>query len=273
MAESTVSPNPLQKHFRKVSLHLKLPSRGKWWPEGSISYPESGDIAILPMTAQDEILLKTPDAVLKGEGIVKVIESCCPSIRHAWKMPSVDVDAILIAIRIASYGNNMTMDVACPACGTKHDHSVDLGKIVHSMPPVDYSILESHDLKIQLRPQEFFNSNAENLLTQEEQRMMQLIADPSIEGEQRDYLFKQALKKLVDINIKFATDSTVYIELDSGEKVSDREHIKEFYENADRSVLADIKDHLGQAKELADIKPLDVTCPNCGHEFKTNLTF
>jgi hypothetical protein len=63
----------------------------------------------MSMTTKDEITLKTPDALLNGQGVVNVIESCCPAIKDAWAMPSIDVDATLIAIRIASYGNQMDL--------------------------------------------------------------------------------------------------------------------------------------------------------------------
>jgi hypothetical protein len=59
------------------------------------------------MTAKDELMLKTPDALMNGQATVEVIKSCVPSIKNPWHMPSIDIDTILIAIRIATYGENM----------------------------------------------------------------------------------------------------------------------------------------------------------------------
>lgn len=265
--------NPLSKHFRTPALYIKLPSKGKWWPEGAIEYPLSGEIPILPMTSRDEIMLRTPDALLNGEGVVQVIQSCCPVIHDAWKMPSIDVDAVLIAIRIASYGNSMEMSAICPACKEHNDYAVDLHAVMSSIGSPSYDALETKGLKIKLRPQEYFSINTTNMLQFEEQRMLQFIADPSIKGEDRERIFKENLKKLVDINIKVVTDSTEYIETSDGDKVTEPEYISEFYENADRTILADIKDYLETVKEEIDIKPINVACDHCNHEYKLAVTF
>ena len=105
--KSFTPQNPLAKHFRQPVIYLKLPSGGAYWPDGSIDLPLNNEIPVLAMSTKDEIVLKTPDALLNGQGVVNVIQSCCPNIKDAWKMPSVDVDATIIAIRIASYGNQM----------------------------------------------------------------------------------------------------------------------------------------------------------------------
>ena len=104
---NTPQSNPLAKHFRQPALYVKLTSNGSFWPDGSLDLPVTGEIPIYPMTTKDEITLRTPDALINGTSVVKVIESCAPNIKDAWKMPTVDVDSTLIAIRIASYGPKM----------------------------------------------------------------------------------------------------------------------------------------------------------------------
>ena len=102
-----MSANPLAKHFRQPAIYMKLPSQGRFWPSEALNLPATGAIPVYPMTAKDEIVLRTPDALMNGQGIIDVIQSCCPNIVDAWRMPSIDVDAVLVAIRIASYGNQM----------------------------------------------------------------------------------------------------------------------------------------------------------------------
>ena len=77
------SSNPLAKHFRQPALYIKLPSSGRFWPDGSIEIPLNGEIPVYPMTAKDEIMIRTPDALLNGAGTVSVIQSCCPNILDA----------------------------------------------------------------------------------------------------------------------------------------------------------------------------------------------
>ena len=75
-----------------------MPSKGVYYPTGSITLDENGEVGVYPMTAKDEIVMKTPDALLTGKSTVEVIQSCIPAIKDAWQVPSIDVDTILIAI-------------------------------------------------------------------------------------------------------------------------------------------------------------------------------
>ena len=38
---------------------------------------------VLPMTAKDELIMKNPDALLNGDAVIQVIESCVPTIKNA----------------------------------------------------------------------------------------------------------------------------------------------------------------------------------------------
>jgi hypothetical protein len=77
------------------------------------------ELPVFPMTAIDEITYRTPDALFNGQAVVNVIQSCIPDIRDAWKTPGADLNAILVAIRIASYGHDMDMTVKCPSAKPK----------------------------------------------------------------------------------------------------------------------------------------------------------
>ena len=68
--------NPLSKYFRQPKLYIQIPSRGKYYQQGSIEYPENGELEVYSMTAKDELVFKTPDALLNGQATVDVIQSC-----------------------------------------------------------------------------------------------------------------------------------------------------------------------------------------------------
>ena len=58
--------NPLRKYFRQPKIYLRLPSKGKFYPASIIDMPESGELPVFAMTAKDELMIKTPDALLKS---------------------------------------------------------------------------------------------------------------------------------------------------------------------------------------------------------------
>ena len=152
--------NPLAKHFRQPAIYMKLPSGGKFWPEGSIDLPINFEIPVYPMTARDEITIRTPDALMNGQGIVDVIKSCCPNIIDPWQMPSVDVDSILLHIRIASYGNNMDFDTNCPKCNEESNFTLNISSLTAQIAMPNYDqVLELDGLKIKIKPQPYFEAS------------------------------------------------------------------------------------------------------------------
>ena len=94
-----IQNNPLKQYFRRPAIYLKLPSGGKMYQPGVVNIPESGELAVYPMTAIDEISAKTPDALYNGTAMADIIKSCIPDIKDPWSINSVDLDAVLIAIR------------------------------------------------------------------------------------------------------------------------------------------------------------------------------
>ena len=211
--------NPLAKHFRQPAIYFKLPSNGAHWPNGSLNLPVTGELGVMSMTTRDEITLRTPDALMNGQGVVDVIQSCCPNIIDAWAMPSIDVDATLIAIRIASYGNDMEFKSTCPKCGEEHEYNVDLGVTLGSVKSPNYNkTLTYQDLIFKSKPQAYFDFNKNNMIAFEEQQIIRAI-DSSEDPEVVKETFNLHLNKAIELNINLLTSSTEYIELDNESKL------------------------------------------------------
>ncbi len=266
--------NPLMAHFRQPAIYYNLPSRGQYWAAG-LNLPESQDIPVYPMTARDEIILKTPDALLNGQGVVDVIHSCCPHITDAWQMPSIDVDATLIAIRIASYGNQMEFDSKCPHCAEENRFEADLGGLLGRLKTPDYTKkVESHNLKIKLQPQKYASVNATNKISYEEQRVLNALGDPNLTDETRVEEYKKHMTRIVELQTRSLADSTEYIEIvESGIIVNDPAHIFEFYQNCDAEICKAVRARLEAIATEASIPPLETACQNCNKEYSIPLIF
>ena len=105
--------NPLRRFFRQPAVYIKLPSDGNFYPPGTLEMPANGELPVYPMTAMDEITYRTSDALFNGTAIVNVIQSCVPNIIDPWSIPNIDMDTLLVAIRIASYGHSMDYESIC----------------------------------------------------------------------------------------------------------------------------------------------------------------
>jgi len=273
--ENTVSQpsNPLSKYFRQPAIYLRLPSNGQYWPAGSLDLPINGEIPVYPMTARDEITLRTPDALMSGAGVIEVIKSCCPSIVDPWKMPSIDVDTVLIAIRVASYGHDMEIDVNCPHCQTENNFSLDLRLLLNNTPQTDYTTpVETHNLKIKLKPQKFIDVNKTNTVNFEEERLVKALGNQELLEEERIRQVNVSMKKLLDLSIEAAANSTESIEVD-GQLVTDSKFISDFYNNAEGAIIRDVQRRLMELSREADLAPQHTNCASCTKEFAVPIEF
>ena len=264
--------NPLSQYFRQPSIYIKLPSQGQNYPQGSLIMPQNGELPVYPMTAIDEITYRTPDALFNGQATVNVIQSCLPNIKDAWAVPSIDLDTILIAIRIASYGHDMEFGTTCPQCQTTSERTIDLRTMLDALRAPDYAARINHgDLEIYFRPLNYKNLNDNSQLQFEQQKLLQIIPDSTIsESDKMDALTK-AFKQLTEITIKSLSISITTIKTPQA-LVTEQPYIEEFLKNCDRDLFNQIRDHVLKLREQSELQPLKLKCDSCNNEYEQALT-
>lgn len=266
--------NPLASHFRIAALHFPLPSGGRWYDEGALEMPESQEVEVYPLTGKDEILIKTPDALMNGSSTVQVVQSCIPAIKDAYGMPTVDLDAILIAIRIASYGEFMDLDTNCPECDQENNFEIDLRIVLDSIQSPEYSDpIVVGDLTIYLKPNSFREYNSHNIENFEQQRILAVAGDDSISQEQKMTMFAESFQKLTNLSVALVADAVNAIVKSDGTQVQDKAFIYEFIDNTDKKFFQAINDRISENYEFAKLKPFQATCTNieCNHEYELPL--
>ena len=265
--------NPLSKFFRTPAIYISLPSGGKYWVEDSLDLPENSELPVFPMTNRDEITLRTPDALINGQGVVDVIQSCIPNIKNAWKMPSVDVDASLMAIRIASYGHNMDFEQTCPSCEHQDTYSMDLRHTMGTIKCPDYdSPVEFGPVRIKYKPQDYASVNKSNQVAFELQKIAQNAQ--ALSDEDQIATSAAQLDKFTELSINSMTSITDYIELvETGERIADVTFITEFYANIDNTLFNKVQETLIELTKESNVKPTKVACTACGAEVELNIMF
>lgn len=264
--------NPLSRYFRQPSIYIRLPSQGRGWPTGSINMPANGEIPVYPMTVVDEITYRTPDALFNGQAVVNVIQSCMPNILDAWQIPSVDIDAILVAIRIASAGHSMDISTQCPACSTEQDYAVDLRTVLDKFGNSDYTkTLTIGDLTVSFKPLNYQEMTQNNQIQFEQQKSINALNDQGISDENRTNLINSMMKKLVDVTVHAIAQSISMVRTPTAQ-VYEIEHIVEFLNNCDRQTFNTIRDQAISLREASEIRPLKIRCMNCQHEYEQMFT-
>ena len=251
--------NPLSSFMRQPKIYIRLPSRGEYWPEGSIELPETGELAVYSMTAKDELTLKIPDALMNGQAMVDVVEHCIPAIKNAWMVPTIDLDVILIAIRMATYGEMMTTPVKF-GDNLELEYQLDLRNLMDQlMNQLTWNtvIPVSDELTIFVRPLTYKELSSAALKTFETQKIMQIVNDDKISDDDKIKLFRESFKKLTETTLDTIANSINKIESING-STDDPAFIKDFVDNIDKELFDVVQKHLEHLKESNTIKPMSV---------------
>jgi hypothetical protein len=267
-----MSINPLKQYFRQPSIYVRLPSQGKFYPPDGINMPPNGELPVYPMTAMDEITYRTPDALFNGQATVSVLASCVPGIRDHWYTPALDIDTLLISIRIASYGHDMDFGTKCPKCGHECEHTVDLRGVLDRMRAPDYDRSLKHgDMEIFFKPMSYRELNDNNAIQFENQKLLTILPDSEVPDQEKMAALSNALKRITEITVRALTQSIATIKTPQA-LVSDQSYIEELLKNCDRDLFAKIKDHIIDLKGQSDMPPMHITCPECTHQYEQAVT-
>lgn len=268
---SVISNNPLKQYFRRPAVYLKLPSQGKFYDKSVLELPPTNELPIYPMTAIDEVTVKTPDSLFNGSAIADLLKSCVPDLKNPWLINSVDLDALLIAIRAASGGSNLDVDSLCPECKQSSTYGVNLLNVLESLSAPDYNKeLEINELKIKFRPLTYKEMNEANVAQFELQKIF--VALEQVEDEKlRLQKTQEALKSVTDLTINILSLTIEYVKTPNS-LVQEKEFIVDFLSNCDKLAFNAIRDYQSKLKEKTEIKPLQIKCVSCQHQYSQPFT-
>lgn len=268
-----IENNPLKQYFRRPAIYLKLPSGGAGYKPGVINMPESGELPVYPMTAIDEITARTPDALFNGVAVVNIVKSCIPDILDPWAITSQDLDAVLIAIKSAANGNELEIMTECPACKEDAKYDINLVGVLSTLKSADYNKeLVLQDLAFKFRALTYREMQEINATQFEFQRILNTIDDITTgTEEERIQRSQEALKNITEITMRTLATTIEHIKTPTV-FVDDTNYILDFLRNCDRGMFITVRDYVAELRSSTEIKPLEVRCIHCTHEYKQPFT-
>jgi hypothetical protein len=261
-----IENNPLRQYFRRPSIYFKLPSGGKYYDPSVVDIPPNGEIPVYPMTAVDEMTVRTPDALFNGTAVVELIKSCVPNIRDPWKINNIDLDAVLVAIRAASGNGKINIQSQCPSCSEVSEYDVNVMPLLAQMKDVDYTnTLKIHELSIKFRPLTYveINENGQNQF--EIQKILTELQNFE-ETDQKQQLMTDAIKRLNTLVTTIVAKTIEHIQTPES-TVTQSQYIIDFLNNCDRETSNAIKDYSVKIREASELPELDVKCGHCQHDY------
>lgn len=265
--------NPLLKEYRKPSAYVALPSDGKWYSE-KMRLSVDNELAVYPMTARDELIMKTPDALFNGEATRALLASCTPDIPNPDEVPACDLPVIVVAIRQASYGDEIDFDVTCPSC--KHVNMVQImasGLLANAKKNTEDPVIKiSGDFRVKVRP---YNVKDRTLLAIEQvkqQRMLQDIVKQSEKDDEKNAEnFGKTFVEVADLTVKLIAGAIESVATPEGEEIDNRENILEWLQNITKKDYDLITAKMEKLSDSGITNEHEAKCQECSHEWKTKV--
>ena len=232
-----------------------------------------GELAIYSMTARDELVTKTPDALFNGEATFSLIQSCAPDIGDPQEMPVNDLIVVLIAIRMATYGESIDVDVKCPKCEAMNQLSVSTSALLGTVKEneaTDKVKLESNFV-IQCKPYNLADRTKLQIQRIKQQKMIQHLSDASLSDSERQTKFGETFIEIADLTVSLIANSILRVQPPEGDTVEDKVMILEWLRSITKSDYDQIRDCVEGLSDNAIDTKFSAKCISCEHEWKTNI--
>lgn len=267
--------NPLEQYFRQIKLYIKLPSGTSYYPPEVVEFT-NGEVGVMPMTGKDEMLLKNPDALLNGEALIEILASCVPSLRNPRALLTNDIDALITAVRYATYNDSLEMNLHCPQCGEENTYSLNLQHALDNMSYLEpeYVINLDNGLSVFVKPHAF-PELLKGLHTQfESNKLARALESERLSEQEKGEIFKKAFRDLTITKFNLMTNSIVkMVDESKGINVSDKQFIAGFLQNADKNHIDQIDKLVEKINQVGIKRTFNAVCSKCEHTWESEIDF
>ena len=273
--------NPLLSYTRRETVFVKLPSQGNFYNSEDLALTPSGEIGVRSMTAADEITLNSPEALLNNNAISTIIMSCCPAVKNADNLLAPDIDTLLIAIRKASYGDNMEISTMCPnsECGKENSFEIPLDNSLGNITLLENSykieLSEACDNMIAyIKPYNMSDVIKDALLKYNETLALQRILNKNMDDLKQQKEYRKHINKIADLNIELLSNNIIKITDHKNQEIeSSKKNIAEWISSLPAKDAKLLQSKITEINNIGVDKKFHATCQYCEHEWETNVEF
>lgn len=284
--------NTLGNIYRIPKINVNLPSGSKFYSQDEVNLSMDGSLPVRAMTARDELMLKSPDALLNGDALIHIIQSCVPEIKNVKKLLAPDVEAILLGVFHSSYGPNLQFQAVCPnpECNHKNDFELTIRHLLDSAPimdipkkvELDLGIIENVPTKLiaYVTPYTYETNTRHQLTVFHHNKMLQIMSNDAIDDEKKLKTFNECFSKIVELKFENAVECIKKIEkveiINNEEKVTvvnDPKELRDFIFNAERSLIDPITSAIDSLNVSSIEKTFKAECSKCHHQWDASVEF
>lgn len=280
--------SPLKKYFRKPVLYINIPTNGKFIDnvtEDDLSVFK--EVGVLPMTTFNDLEIKNPESLLNGEIIGNLIEDCTNLQVDFKQLSRADIDSLMIAIKIATYGEfeEKTFNCGNKKCKKENTVNINLQSILNSCGEFDdeYIVTLSNQLKVYLQPTNYGDilqldqaQLQENSTVKELEKSLregESMTEEELEEKQHEIYAKiNHLVKMMSVSaMNTIVNDIIKIETPDGKIETNKESILEFINDLSKKDYELISDKLSEINDIGVDEHVPVKCQHCESEFDLRL--
>jgi hypothetical protein len=268
--------NPLKQYFRQFKLYMKLPSGTSYYNVDVVDFTDKGEVGVLPMTGKDEISLKNPDSLLNGEALIEVLTSCVPAVKKPRELLTNDIDALITAIRYATYDDSLETEINCPKCAHPNTFKVDLQYALDNMSELESEYLVHLDsgVTIFVKPYAFPELLMSLHAEFERTKLARAIDSDVLSEKARSEMFGKAFREIAVTKFGLMTNGIIKIIDESNNiNVTDKTFIREFLQNIDKKSVDKVHDLILEINKIGIKRTFTAVCEKCEHTWENDIDF
>lgn len=250
--------NPLLAKIKLPGRVFKLPSGGHLYQNGELGpNVANGEVHVHPLSAIAEIKLKNIDMLFSGRAIDEVFAECIPDIKKPNELFGKDVDALMVFLRVATYGSKFAVDAEHNCANAEsHSYEVDLDEFVKNIRELDPTTINEQSTVTISTGQ---HVKLEPLRYKSLVELMQRSAQGGLDSE-------TSVEDIQD-NILKNLCSIIY----SVDNVTDKEMIGEWARYLSTKDVNLIGSAIENASAWGTQQQVTLTCKDCGQPFQVDL--
>ncbi len=276
-------------------IEMQLPTLGNFYfPEDQI-FTEGFDAAkvkVRPLTITNELSIKDPLMVMGRQSTLMLVKALVPEILRPEKMTEIDIIAIILAGRIATYGPKYMVDhicqnpdatagkLTCEAARELKPHQLKIDMYEHILRYnpyqewVDAFTVELPEVnqRVVIRPPSYNTFLNRLKIDLEQNQIMNQYKDMEVSQFLTDEAtidaYKGVLAKSTKLGVDQIVDAVFYVEsIKNNQTVGDREQIEQWVNALPVRLVERIIDRISKIREdIVNRSLYTYKCDSCGHE-------
>lgn len=269
-----MTDNPLKRYSQRPGTYVALPSGGKYYTVPP-KLTADGELEVRPMTASDEIKLKSPDGLMNSNSLYQVIEHVAPGITDGKTIPTPDLDIIVIAMRIATYGKMMDVGARCANCGHDEHYQIDLSRIIASAKKIEApDSVKVGDLTVNLRPH---TSESNTLLSTYQIEVGRAVRHfelaSATDKPEHSRNLHETITRGSELLFDILTKTIVSVETPEDETITDEKFIRDWLEDLASPDYQIIRDAVNELSQERVNRKMKFQCAKCEHHNEVEVSF